>query len=83
MHYFLALIGSLQAVSAIAIVLIGRSTFHETTAAILFGFGCVCMGIADIIDRMSKEAKRREEAELIQRKAEHEARENARVKAYP
>lgn len=85
MPSFLALIGGIQIGFAILGMVIAKSTFHENTAAILFGFGCVCLGLSRICTLLQNIDERGDKLDAARARIEYEekeARENERVKSY-
>lgn len=85
MPIFLAIVGGLQIAFALLVLFTAKTAFHETTAAISFGFGCACFGLKRICELLQIIDARAEkvEADRNQREyAEREARANELAKSY-
>ncbi|MDL2409958.1 hypothetical protein PY650_30950 [Rhizobium calliandrae] len=52
MAIILKIFGILQIGFAIFVAAVAASAIHEILAALAFGLGCLCLGIAGVIDRL-------------------------------
>ena len=54
MKLFILILGILQVLAGVLFAIEAASAIHQILAAVAFGLGVLCMGIAAVIDRLEK-----------------------------